>query len=65
MIILVPILVPLLTTLQVDLVHFGIILLVNLVVRRRRLVPSPWLGEPHGRRRGRLAGGYLLSASDH
>ena len=32
MIILVPILVPLLTALQVDLVHFGIVLLVNLVV---------------------------------
>jgi len=32
MIILVPILVPLLTAMHVDLVHFGIILLVNLVV---------------------------------
>ena len=32
MIILVPILIPLLTELQVDLVHFGIILLVNLVI---------------------------------
>jgi C4-dicarboxylate transporter, DctM subunit len=32
MIILVPILIPLLTTLQVDLVHFGIVLLVNLVI---------------------------------
>ncbi len=32
MIILVPILVPLLTALQIDLVHFGIILLVNLVI---------------------------------
>ena len=32
MIILVPILIPLLTSLQVDLVHFGIILLVNLVL---------------------------------
>ena len=32
MIILVPILIPLLTQLQVDLVHFGIILLVNLVI---------------------------------
>jgi type I restriction enzyme M protein len=37
----------------------------NLVVRRRRLIPSPWLGELYGRRRGLLAGGYLLSASDH
>jgi len=32
MIILVPIVVPLLTSLQIDLVHFGIILLVNLVI---------------------------------
>ncbi|WP_159715619.1 TRAP transporter large permease [Geminicoccus flavidas] len=32
MIILVPILIPLLITLQIDLVHFGIVLLVNLVV---------------------------------
>ena len=32
MIILVPILLPLLTSLQIDLVHFGIILLVNLVI---------------------------------
>jgi C4-dicarboxylate transporter DctM subunit len=32
MIILVPILLPLLTTLQIDLVHFGIVLLVNLVI---------------------------------
>lgn len=32
MIILVPILVPLLTSLQIDLVHFGVILLVNLVI---------------------------------
>ena len=32
MIILVPILVPLLTALHIDLVHFGIILLVNLVI---------------------------------
>jgi C4-dicarboxylate transporter, DctM subunit len=32
MIILVPILLPLLTSLQVDLVHFGIVLLVNLVI---------------------------------
>ena len=32
MIILVPILIPLLTSLQIDLVHFGIVLLVNLVI---------------------------------
>ncbi|HWL71285.1 MAG TPA: TRAP transporter large permease [Geminicoccus sp.] len=32
MIILVPILIPLLTALQIDLVHFGIVLLVNLVI---------------------------------
>ena len=32
MIILVPILVPLLTALNVDLVHFGIVLLINLVI---------------------------------
>jgi C4-dicarboxylate transporter, DctM subunit len=32
MIILVPILIPLLVSLQIDLVHFGIVLLVNLVI---------------------------------
>ena len=38
---------------------------LDLVVRRRQLVRSLWLGEPHSHRRGRLARGYLLSAPDH
>ena len=36
-----------------------------LVVRRRQLVPTSELGEPHGHCRRLLTAGYLPTASDH
>jgi putative SOS response-associated peptidase YedK len=37
----------------------------ELVVRRRQLVPTSELGEPHGHCRRLLTAGYLPTASDH